>query len=160
MLLALLFLLLLSLVAATVMRSAILQLRMAGNDQFLEESLHQAQAIATELSLDADSFSLAADVGDINCPQGEEAPDCHQSTLRLPSSALELEHYTLELKVTRQDPLVFKGFPLRENEDAVSSSHSFDAAIFEIAVRLIGSDIRFGSAHIVQGVAIRVPAFH
>ena len=158
-LLAMVFILLLSLVAATVLQSAIFQLHMAGNDQFLEEAIYRAQAIAAEVSLNPGSFSLAGGVGDTNCPEEDEAPECHRNHLRLPSSANDLEEFALSLRVTRQDPLLLKGFPFRESEDAVSSSNSFDAAIFEIDVRLNGSGVRLGSARIVQGIAVRVPAF-
>lgn len=157
-LLALVFVLLLSMVAATVMHSAALQLRMAGNDQFLEEALYTAQAIAAEISLNPDNFSLDAGVGETNCPLGNESPECHRSTVKVPASAQSLEGFALDYRVTRQDPLLWKGFPIRESEDAVSSSNSFDAAIFEIDVRLNGSKARLGSAHVVQGIALRVPA--
>jgi Tfp pilus assembly protein PilX len=80
-LLALVFMLLLAMIAATVMQTAILQLRMAGNDQFLEEAFHKAQAIATELSLSPDNFSLEGGVGYTNCPVGVEELDCDRSQL-------------------------------------------------------------------------------
>lgn len=156
-LLALLFMLLLSVIAATVMQSAILQLHMAGNDQFLEEALHKAQAIAGELSLDPGNFPLAGEVGDANCPQGVEGPGCDQSQLQVPASAVALDGYVLDYRVVRQDPLMWKGFPIRESEATVSSSNGFDAALFEIDVRLDGSDHRLGSAHVVQGMVVRVP---
>ncbi|CAA0097243.1 Uncharacterised protein [Halioglobus japonicus] len=159
MLLALVFMLLLSMVAATVLQSAILQLHMAGNDQFKEEALYRAQAIVAELSLEPENFSLQGDVGRTNCPPGDDSPQCHQHSLQLPTSAQALEGYALDIRVTRQDPLLWRGFPIRENEHEVSSSNRFDAAIFEVDVHVDGSEARLGSAHIVQGVAVRVPAF-
>lgn len=159
-LLALVFMLLLSMVAATVLQSAMLQLHMAGNDQFKEEALYRAQAIAAELSLELDNFSLQHAVGSTTCVQGDEAPPCDRSSLSLPSSAQNLEDYALDIRITRQDPLLWRGFPVRESEYDVSSSRSFDAAIFDVDVQLNGSEARLGSAHVVQGVAVRVPAFH
>ena len=157
-LLALVFMLLLSIVAATVLHSAMLQLHMAGNDQFKEEALYRAQAIATELSLARDNFSLQDAVGSTTCLQGDEAPPCDRSTLIRPSSAQHLEGYTLDVHITRQDPVLWRGFPVREGENDVSSSRSFDAAIFEVDVHLNGSEARLGSARVAQGVAVRVPA--
>ena len=156
--LALVFMLLLSMVAATVLQSAMLQLHMAGNDQFKEEALYRAQAIATELSMERDNFSLQDAVGGTACRQGDEAPPCDRSSLLLPSSAQNLEGYTLDIRITRQDPLLWRGFPVRESENNASSSRSFDAAIFEVDVHLNGSEAGLGSARIVQGVAVRVPA--
>lgn len=158
-LLALVFMLMLAIVAATVMQTAILQLHMAGNDQFLEEAFHKAQAVATELSLNPDNFSLEGVVGSTNCPVGVEDIHCDRSQLPVPASAVVPTGVTLDYRVTRQDPLLWRGFPLRESQVAASSSNSFDAAIFEIDVRIDGSEKRLGSAHIVQGIAVRVAAF-
>jgi hypothetical protein len=157
-LLALVFILMLAMVAATVMQTAILQLHMAGNDQFLEEALHKAHAIATELSLDADNFSLEGGVGSTNCPLAAQAPGCDRSQLQAPTSAAAPAGTLIDYRVTRQDPLLARGFPLRESQDTVSSSTSFDAAIFEIDVHIDGGAKRLGSAHIVQGIAVRVAA--
>jgi hypothetical protein len=159
-LLALLFMLLLSIVAATVLQSGSLQLHMAGNDQFKEEALYQAQAIATELSLQRDNFSLQDTVGSTTCLLGDEAPPCDRSSLPVPASAQHLEGYMLDIRITRQDPLLWRGFPVRESEKNASSARSFDAAIFEVDVHLDGSEARLGSARVVQGVAVRVPAVH
>ena len=158
-LLALVFMLMLAIIASTVIQTAILQLRMAGNDQFLEEALHKAQAIATELSLNPDNFSLEGGVGHTNCPVGDQSLHCDRSQLQTPKSAVAPAGVQIDYRVIRQDPLLWKGFPLREAQDTVSSSNSFDAAIFEIDVRIDGSEKRLGNAHIVQGIAVRVPAF-
>ena len=157
-LLALVFMLMLTMIATTVMQTAILQLRMAGNDQFLEEAFHKAQAIATELSLDPDNFSLEGGVGSTNCPVGVKDLNCYRSELPVPASAVVPTGVTLDYRVTRQDPLLWRDFPIREAQNTVSSSNSFDAAIFEIDVRIDGSEKRLGSSHIVQGIAVRVPA--
>ena len=155
-LLALVFMLLLAIVAGTVMRTAILQLHMTGNDQFLEEAFHQAQAIATELSLDSANFSLAMDVGDSNCPAGTHGLGCDRYQLQIPASAGTSTGTEVNYRVTRQEPLLGRGFPLRESQETVSSSASDGAAIFEISVGIDGSGKRLGSAHIAQGIAVRV----
>ncbi len=157
-LLAMVFLLLMALVAATVVQTALLQLHMAGNDQFLEEAFHQAQAIATELSLSPDNFLVEGGVGFSNCPLGVQSPACDRNLLQVPASVVVPAGVELDYRVTRQDPLLWRGFPLREAQDTVSSSGRFDAAIFEIDVRINGSEQRLGSAHIAQGIALRVPA--
>jgi len=158
-LLAMVFMLMLAIIASTVIQTAILQLRMAGNDQFFEEALHKAQAIATELSLSPDNFFLEGGVGFTNCPVGDESLNCDRSQLQIPGSAVAPAGVEIDYRVIRQDPLLWRGFPLREAQDKASSSNSFDAAIFEIDVRIDGSEKRLGSAHIVQGIAVRVPAF-
>lgn len=157
-LLALVFMLMLTMIAAMVMSTGALQLRMAGNDQFMEEAFHQAQAVATQLSLDARNFSLDADVGDQNCAISNEDPDCDNRLLTVPVYALPQEGVSLDYRITRKEPLRWRGFSVRESEEVASSSASFDAALFEIDVRIDGGSQKLGNAHIVQGIAVRVPA--
>ena len=66
--LALVFMLLLAVISTTAMQTALLQLRMAGNDQFLEEAFHKAEGIADELSQSPENFLLDTEVGHSNCP--------------------------------------------------------------------------------------------
>ena len=157
-LLAMVFLLMLAIVATSVVQTAMLQLHMAGNDQFAEEAFHQVQAIATEVSLHPDNFLLEGGVGFSNCPVNVQGPQCDRSLLAVPASAVVPVGVKLDYRVTRQDPLLWQGFPVREAQDTASSSSRFDAAHFEIDVRINGSERRLGNAHIVQGVALRVPA--
>jgi hypothetical protein len=157
--LAMVFALMLAIIATTVMQAAIMQWYMAGNNQFFEEAFLTAQGIATELSLEPVNFPLAGDVGYTNCPLLGEAPGCDLRQLVTPLSAVVPAGIELDYRVIRQDPLLSKDFPIRESQDTVSSSDSFDAAIFEIDVLVDGSENRLGSAHLVHGIAVRVAAF-
>ena len=130
----------------------------SGNDQFLEEAFHKVQAIATELSLQPENFNLEGGIGYTNCPAGETGTPCDRRALQTPASAIAPAGIKLNYRVTRQEPLLWRGFALRESQDLASSSSSVDVASFEISVRIDGSAKRLGSAHIVQGIAVRVPA--
>ena len=68
----LVFTLMLAIISMTAMQTALLQLRMAGNDQFLEEAFHIAEAIADELSQSPENFFLGTEVGHSNCPPTTE----------------------------------------------------------------------------------------
>lgn len=157
--LAMVFTLMLAIIATTVMQSAIMQWYMAGNNQFFEEAFLTAQGVATQLSLEPANFPLAGGVGYTNCPLLGEATGCDLRQLITPVFAVVPAGVELDYRVIRQDPLLSKGFPIRESEDTVSSSDSFDAAIFEIDVLVNGGENRLGSAHVVQGIAVRVAAF-
>lgn len=157
-LLALIFMLLLAMITATVMRTAILELHMAGNDQFLEETFHQAQAVASELSMTPANFYLGGVAGDINCSQDSQNPECDYNLLPVPQHAQPPAGVALDYRITRQAPLLSRGFPIRESEGTASSGNRFDVAIFEINVRIDGNATKFGSAHVAQGIAMRVPA--
>ncbi|MEZ5571998.1 MAG: pilus assembly PilX N-terminal domain-containing protein [Halioglobus sp.] len=156
--LALVFILMLAMISATVMQTAVFNLHMAGNDQFLEEAFNTAQGVASELAVEQENFRLDALVGQSNCPKGMESADC---TVRLlPDSVLADVPPDIELdyRITRLKPYLYSGFPIRESQAGVSSSHSSDTAIFEISVRFDGSQRKLGSAHVVQGMAVRIPA--
>ena len=153
--LALVFMLMLAVISTTAMHTALLQLRMAGNDQFLEEAFHKAEAIADELSQSPDNFLLDTEVGHSNCPLDPKILDCEFRLLPIPASATTSEGYEIDYRITRQDPLLWPNFPIRESQATVSSSSHFDAAIFEVDVRIDGSRSRRGNAHVVQGVAVR-----
>jgi Tfp pilus assembly protein PilX len=157
-LLALVFLLLLSIVAARVMKTGALQLRMSGNDQFAEEAVQQAQAVATEVSLEPRNFLLESMIDDTNCLPADPRDDCTFARLLTPHTAQLDASLQLQLQVTRQDPLVWRGMPIRESQHSASSSNSFDAALFEVEVAIDGSERRLGSARVVRGIAVRMPA--
>jgi hypothetical protein len=159
-LLAMIFMLMLALVSTTVLQTTILQLRMAGNNQFLEEAFYKAQAVVAELSQRPANFSLDADVGHANCPAHFQDISCDLFQLEAPVSTAIPEGVEFDYRVIRQAPLLWKGFPVRESQDSASSSGSFDAAIFEIVVRIDGSATGVGTAHIAQGIAMRVAALH
>ena len=153
--LALVFMLMLAVISTTALHTALLQLRMAGNDQFLEEAFHKAEAIADELSQSPDNFLLDTEVGHSNCPLDPKILDCEFRLLPVPVSASTSEGYEFDYRITRQDPLLWQDFPMRESQATVPNSRTFDAAIFEVDVRVDGSRKRRGSAHVVQGVAVR-----
>ena len=157
-LLALIFLLLLAVAAATVLQTGSFQLRMSGNDQFAEEAMHAARAVVTEVSLDPRNFQLESMIGDNNCLPTESQHDCTVALLQIPGTVQLDTSLQLDLRVTRQDPLVWHGFPVRESQHAASSSNSFDAALFEVEVAVDGSARRLGSASVVRGIAVRMPA--
>ena len=153
--LALVFMLMLAVISTTAMHTALLQLHMAGNDQFLEEAFHKAEAIADELSQNPDNFVLDTQVGHSNCPLDPKTLDCELRLLAVPASVATSEGYEIDYRITRQDPVLWLDFPISESQATASSSRNFDAAIFEVDVRVDGSRKRRGSAHLVQGVAVR-----
>jgi hypothetical protein len=157
-LLALVYTLMLAIIVTLVLQAAVLQLRMAGNDQFLEKAFQQVQAIVTELSLNPDNFTLEGGIGHTNCRAGLRDIQCDGNGLQAPASAVTYPGVELDYRITRQEPLLWKGFSLRESQDNASSSNNFDVAIYEIEARIDGREKHLGSAHIVQGIAMRVGA--
>jgi hypothetical protein len=157
-LLAMVFMLMLGILASTVLQTSMLQLRMAGNEQFLEEAFHRAHAIASEIAMNPENFSMDTTLGLTNCPVTSIDPDCDYHEIEALGMDIASSGATIEYSVVRQEPLIWRGFPIRESQETVSSHNSFEAAIFEVDVRIDGQKNKLGSAHVVQGVALRVTA--
>ena len=156
-LLALFFALLLAILAAGVIQTGVLELRMSGNKQFQEEAYQYAVAVATEIAQTPGNFPLDSQVGYTLCAVADESPACSQDghylgELRSPVP----EDVALDYHVTRQGPLVVEDLPVRASQQEVSGN-SRAVAIFEISVHVDGSDRRRGSARVAQGIAVRLP---
>ena len=133
--LALVFMLMLAIVSTAVMQTGALQFHMAGNDQFQEEALQQAQAIATELARHPDNFSLTEGVGFTNCFSVKQSPGCDSYSLVGPLPTVLAQGIDLDYRVIRQDPYLLKGLSLRNAE--LPGGEIFDAGIFEIVDELV-----------------------
>lgn len=149
-LVAMVFLLLLALVAGTVMQTSMLEFRMAGNDQFREEAFQQAQAVATSISRNIDNFPVSGDVGYTICNSG-----CDSNTLNYDTTMVTNPSLVSGI-VTREGPLILETFPVRLSESQASSSPSYDAAVFEVKVEYNGSGEGLGNAAVAQGIAVRI----
>ncbi len=165
-LLAMVFMLMMAVTAGTVMQTSILESYMAGNEQLREEAFQQAQAIVDEISADIDNFPVTGGLDYLVCPsvrecanndtQCPDTSDCDARFAADPGSIAEIPPGVLKLfTVIRRGPLILESLPFRQTEDKVSGAENFDAAIFEARVELDGSDIRLGSANVIQGVAVR-----
>lgn len=148
-LIAMVFLLLLSIIAGAVTQTSILEFFMAGNAQFREEAFQQSQAIVTEIASDIDNFPVIGDIGYRVCKNAVSGCDANLPVLNYDVS-------NADFNVVRRGPLILESLPFRQGESDVSSSPNFDAAIFEVDVAVDGSAQRLGSAHTVQGVAVRI----
>lgn len=153
-LLAMVFLLLLAIISGSVVRTSVLELRMAGNDQFREEAFQKAQAIAAALSGRMANFRVTGGVGYTLCPAGG---GCDSETLAV-AAATEAVPAGVDVsyRIRRQGPLVVRTLPFRQAQGSASSSQVFDAAIFETSVSVDGGAVRLGSAEVVRGIAVRV----
>lgn len=157
--LAMVFAGMLAVLAGTGVQFGLLESRMAGNQQLRLQAAQQVEAIATELARDAANFPLDLPPGLALCAVQDAGSGCHPDSGALvePPSALVAPGVQLSYRVTRRHPQLLAKLALHEEEGQVSGSGHFALAVFEISVELIGGD-RQGSAHIVQGIAVRVAA--
>jgi hypothetical protein len=152
--LAMLFLLLLALVASMAMQTSALEFRMAANDQLREEALQRAEAVVEAIAEDAANFPLNSRVGDTICPV-----NC---TIRREGMLLALNEtplapvpHAISYHVERQVPLLGREI-LRGPEAGSFSAVAYQVARFEIRVMIDGADEGLGRVGIARGVAVPV----
>ena len=154
-LLVMVFLLLLAMLAATALRVSALEFRMAGNDQFREQALQQAQGIARVLAVTPAHFPLDLAVGDSLCGQGQSCP---QPILPpVPSTQTLPEGAALDYRITRRGPPLGPVAEFRLPQARASGAGGWRVANFEVQVTIDGAAVGLGSARVVQGVALLVP---
>lgn len=150
---AMLFLLLLALVAATVVQNSVFEVQMAGNDQFREEAFQRVEAITTAIAVDLDNFPVVGDVGYTLCKTG--VGGCDVSTIALASAITAVPTgVQLNYSVTRLAPLYTERPWVRRSESDVCGA-SCKYAYFETIATYDGGDLRLGNAAVARGVELQ-----
>lgn len=148
---SLIFLLILTLAAATTMRTSTLELRMAGNEQQRVETFELTQSILDEVVGNPDNIRVSGDLGYVNCTPGISgctANDVVVNNDLLPSS----QAANAAVIVERLAPAL-SAPPRGVN----TSSDAFSAARFEVDTTYDGTADNEGKVGIVQGVLVLVP---
>jgi hypothetical protein len=157
-LLAMVFTTMLALLSASTLRVVVMELRMAGNESSRLSAFQFAEAVVSAIVHQEDFFPLDAEPGQVFCGSGDGDPPCPALLLSGPGDAAQDEYARVSYRLSRREPTLTSTFPLRESESRVSGSGHFSALLFDVSVEVEGEGSRGGSAHIVQGVAVRVPA--
>lgn len=156
-LLAIVFLLLIATIAASVMQTSAMELRMAGNDQFREEAFQKVQGIASAISSRTENFPMSSPIAYLLCANSAATVGCNADLAALDASIIAVPaDVSLSYSVERRGPALLKALPFRIEQGAVSSSLAYDAAVFETLVQLDGSAAKLGSAQVALGIAIAV----
>ncbi len=154
---ALMFLLLLALVAATASETNTLQLQMAANDQLRVEAQQRVMAILDAILDNDNNTPVIGDIGYKICDQSSLEASCDQALISLDSSITDVPSGTSNnYFVTRMGPLE-TGAPVM-SESMASSASAFNVARYEVTASFDGEAARLGSSTIVQGITIKIPA--
>lgn len=155
--LSMVFLLLIAMIAASVMQTSAMELRMAGNDQFREQAFQKVQGIASVISSRAENFPTLSPISYLLCSNRVAIDGCNADLAALDVSIVAVSPgVSLSYSVERRGPALLKALPFRIEQGTVSSSLAYDAAVFETFVQLDGSAARRGSAQVALGIAIAV----
>lgn len=154
---ALLFLLLLTLVATTGAENSTLQLQMAGNEQSRVEALQRNMAILDAIIDDADNAPVVGGVGFKICDLAATDASCDLKEIEIASSVTSVPTgVDVDYFVTRVGPLEVDAPSM--SEELASSASAYKFARQEITSTIDGTDARLGNSTVVQGMQVRIPA--
>jgi hypothetical protein len=162
---ALIFLLLTAAVSITVMKTSVLEVRMAGNEQFSVEAFQKAQALSNAIAVNPGNLVVTGDIGYRLCgtaavdPDGNAiTTDCDVTTIALDSSVVSAPSGVgVNYYAERIGPLLGTESK-RSSEDQAWGSGSFKVAYFKVVGSYDGVASKLGTAEVEQGVAVRVAA--
>ena len=127
--LVLVYLFLLALVSASVMHSAALHVRMAGNEQVAAAARARARAVANLLAEEPANFDAGVAVGAARCVTADAAPGCVTGGLAVLPAAFA--GATIDYRVVRRAPLELSAVSLGIGVDP---GQRF--ALFEVQVQV------------------------
>jgi hypothetical protein len=154
MLLALVFLLLLSTLASTVLERAMLQMRLAGNHQARDSGIFVVTDIVDALAATPGVFDRHLALDQSRCLPGDGSSDCVGSPLSLPwLPSLIPGHAQVTARVRRVRPWEMATPPGRELPGA-SGTEAATYGVFEIEASLTSPG--GGIATVRKGVVVRV----
>ena len=157
MIIALMFLLLIALVAATASETSTLQLQMAGNDQLRVDAQQRVMAILDAILDNENNTPVIGDIGYKICDTGSLEASCDLTLITLDSSVTDVPTGTSnDYFVTRMGPLE-TGAPVM-SESMASSASAFNVARYEVTASFQGDAVRLGNSTIVQGITVKIPA--
>lgn len=152
---SLLVLLVLGVIAATMARTSLLELRMAGNEEARIAALQQALTGIDAVLADPANLPPASTLGHRSCLDGVTATGCDDHAITIASAALPATG-DLDLAAVRVAPLAGP-MPVMAQDRASSAIH-YVVGKFEVQARYDGSGEQRGHAALAQGVLVRQPA--
>lgn len=154
---SLVFLLLISLVAASSSETNSLQLQMSGNNQLRADAQQRVMAILDAILDDKNNTPVIGSVGYKICDQASSATSCDKTLISLSTAVTDVPSGTSsDYFVTRMGPLE-TGAPVM-SEATASSASAFNVARYEVTANFAGDAARLGNSTIVQGITVKIPA--
>jgi hypothetical protein len=151
---ALIFLIIITMLSLTAMRSSMLELRQASNDEIRVAAFESAQAIIDAVLDTPAGMPVVGEVGDRTCA-GAYGPECTNTGLTLPGAlgyGPYVEDELVKVVVERLAP-AYRPPP----RGLGTSARMLTAAAFRIDATYDLAEDGRGSAEVTQGVLIVVP---
>ncbi|TVZ40125.1 PilX-like prepilin protein [Alteromonadaceae bacterium 2753L.S.0a.02] len=156
---ALAIMLLTGIIASTVMRTGVLEVKMVSNSQFKEEAFQTTEAVINAITADANNFVVAGDVGYKVCPAVTVQSNCNSNAIAISSAITSAapSSVSLDFYMVRKGPLT-RTLPMRQSQDKADSASSYHIATFEVLAEYDGRDAGLGHHKVVQGVGVKIAA--
>lgn len=148
---AMVFLLILTLGATTTMRTSTLGMRMAGNEETRISSFEMTQSIVDQVVGNSDNIIVSGDIGFVNCTIN--VAGCSATTVVVDTNLLPAAKTNNAQVVIKRIAPALTPAPRGIN----SSADAFYAARFEVDTSYDGTSMNEGKVGIVQGVLVLVP---
>lgn len=151
---ALIFLIIITMLSLSSMRSSMLELRQSSNDEIRAAAFQNAQALVDAVLDMPAAMPVVGDVGYLTCSADFADADCDQTTLALPDGLYQdqLDDETIRVRVERLGP-TFRPPP----RGLGTSARMLTAAAFKIEAAYDRADEGQGYSEITQGVLVVVP---
>ena len=151
---ALIFLIIITMLSLSSMRSSMMELRQATNDEIRASAFQSAQTLVDAVLNTPSTMPVVGDVGFRNCSADFTGLDCDATTLTLPDGmyATEIADESVRVVVERLGP-TFRPPP----RGLGTSARMLTAAAFRIDAAYDRGDQGQGHSEITQGVLIVVP---
>ncbi|MDX1454725.1 MAG: PilX N-terminal domain-containing pilus assembly protein [Gammaproteobacteria bacterium] len=151
---ALIFLIIITLISLSAMRSSIIELRMANNDEMNAQAAQKAQAIIDATIANTSNTPVIGGVGETTCLVNS-AEACTRYSIILEDQATtfqnDIDEGFVEVVVERVSPLT-KPAPRIQGY----SLPNYSVATFEVRGTFDASDVGEGNADIVEGVLVLI----
>lgn len=155
---SLVFLLLLTIVAISAMKTGIFELLMASNEQARVEAFQRAQSISDDIFADPNNIPVFGNVGDRFCSTTATigANDCVKNDISIDTNLDATGNEEIEYYVQRVGPLYSP--PPRLRATSGFSAAAYTSARFEISVDYNGTKDKAGRSQLAQGVLVLLPS--
>lgn len=152
----LMLLLVLTVIGIGAMRSSVLELQMARNEESRVSAFQRAQSLIDGTIANTSNLVVSGEVGDVACLSKDVAPDvCDNGTVTLIGDLLTTPHdlrsHVYVKRIGPSDGLV-------RAPRGLGFSVDFDAALFEVGSEYDARDAKLGRSALGQGVMVIIKA--
>jgi hypothetical protein len=153
---AMVFLLMMTLFGVGTMGTSNLNLLMANNEQLRIEAIQRSQSLIDSMINESENLAVVGGVGYTICAVSHVSSDCDISSIALPSMITAVDSgETIDYRAIRKGPETSAAPAF--GEDDASSASFYKVAFYELQASYDGANLSRGRSQIAQGLMILIP---